>query len=545
VDLGKVDAIAGDVIRRMDPSDRASLEGVLRLGAGALGNGKLPAALGMDTGRPIVASLAIAGNGKAVVEHLRALAGQPPSPGLATEVIAPFKEGVAAGSRAGLWARVIVPSTDAGVTVGAVATLLTGLEWKSAPPPDGFDELYVERRDRAVAGLSRLPGAAVIDVAIPAVATEVEGAAATAGRDLLSAIRARPPGGPHDEPLAPAGMIMRAQWSPAALAEAGFLSGVASTARALNLKESGTGIDDAQRGRLAAAGLREAAQSFALAGDARGAFFDRIEAWVEGGVGTIAGAVAASPGPAAKLQEAAWSKAAAIVLPGAFASLDVSVPWLKSWTIIGSDPLESDDFERTLHDAGWPGYWVALPQFLAASTWGPMSRYSGRSGWARRLERMMVVSLAEHSSDAHVGLLPAGTKPAEAECILVEPPAPCSGDKKLRTGAAVSIDGRTFKLVQVKGRWAIVVGRDKAAVDEIKPELAASSAPVRFELPGGPLLAKELKRLPPSVLAERYVAEASVEGGRAVLRAHPVPLTASAAPASRLPAGSPRLAPKK
>src|SRR6516165_5924848 len=51
VDLGKLDRLAGDTIRQMDPQDRGRLEGLLRLGGGALADGKLPAALALDTGR--------------------------------------------------------------------------------------------------------------------------------------------------------------------------------------------------------------------------------------------------------------------------------------------------------------------------------------------------------------------------------------------------------------------------------------------------------------------------------------------------------------
>jgi hypothetical protein len=416
--------------------------------------------------------------------------------------------------------------------MGAAANLIAGFGWTSAPPPDGIDELYVDIHDRAAAGLSRLPREVVVDVAIAAMGTDDEGGAQHAGRGILGAIRARPAGGPHDEPLALQGAIVRARYVPAAFAEAGFLMGVGTTVRAL----SGSGIEEAQRGQLAAAGLGEAGQAFALAGDARGAFFDRIEMWIDGGYGSIAGGMTASPGPAGALQEAAWAKAAAIALPGTFASLDVSVAWLKSWTMIGKDPMDPRDFEHALRDAGWAGNLVALPQLLAAGSWEPMNRFSRKSGWARRLERMAVFSPAEHAGDGHVGLFPAGTKPADLECALVEPPEPCAGDKKLRRGAVAEHDGRSFKLIQIKGRWAIVVGRDKKTVEGYQPELIASSAPVRFELPGGALLAKELKPLPPGLFGERYVVEASIEGGRAALRAHPVAGSRGSPPAGSPPA---------
>ncbi len=503
LDTAKLDAILVAVLASL-PKERRAIESLVHLADGDIARGGLVRGLALDPGRPMVASLSLTPGGRRVVERVRALVERPPQPdALVHELRAAFE----GSPSAGLSARVVVPSTDAAVTLHDATDVLDFAGWKSGSPPRGVDLFYAEPEERAFVGLSRGASEVVLDVVVPS-------GGPPGAVEALRALRARTAESPRDEPVRLDGALARVRYAPAALADLGLLSGIAATLRAVSSGD----VEEADRGKLAQHGLGEAAQSYALAGDARGAFFDRIELWAEGGYGTLAFGARATPGPATQIAEAAWAPGIAPSIRGMFATVDVSVPWLESWAFPGPDPHDPTPLMNAANDVGWVANWIALPQLLAGNVGETMRWFHAHPEVVRRLERVLVFSPTLHGNQAAIGLLAAGAKPADVACALVEPPAPCTPDKRLLPGVPVRIGHEYFGLMQVKGRWAILTSRDKALVQKTRPDLRAAAAPARLDFPSEPLFAQDLAPIPVALFPARYAIEGVLEAGQPTLR---------------------------
>lgn len=508
IDAAQADAILGALLRGLDPALRERLERLLHLAGGALADGQAARVLGLDPARPIVASMGLAGAGGPVRERLAALVGQK----VTTAELRRAFEGTPA---TGVAVRVVFPATDAPAVMNALAALFEADQWTAAPPPEGVDEMYVARRHRAFGGVTRGAGVVVADVLIPAGIDRDEKAALAQGSALLQAVRSRPPGSPAEAPPALEGHPARVRYSPAAFADLGLVIGVATTLRAL----ATPGIADEQRDALAAQGFAEAAGALRLSGTAAGAHFDRLDATLDGGYGSLGFTIRADLGKATTFAPEAWASGPAIHVPGAYASLDLSLPWLRTWEAVGVPFGQRRAVHDAVREAGWPAFFVAAPQSFAAEIWQPMERLAAHRALLPHLERVAIFSPARDLPDGWVALLHPGTKPADLRCILADSAA-CPPASQLRPGATVAVSGQHFRLVQVKARWALVVSRDKAVAEKTKLDLVTAPAG-RVLLPGGTQWAKEFRGVPVSFFADGYTGEIALEGRSAVARFRP------------------------
>ncbi len=514
IDSGKLDAILDGMMG--DADMRKAIARALNLEPGALSKGALAKVLALDPAQPAVGSLWLTGGAMAAIERLRALQGHPPPAESLPTVV---REAMGGTAGAAVAMRLVLPSTDVAVTLRAAAERMARKSWKAETPPEGFDRLYASPETDAFTAIFRTPSSVIVDSVFP-VDDGDRKLNHSGAIETLRTLRRRAPDSPHDEVPRLEGAVARARYAPAAMADVAFLDHFSTL-----LGPGASGSSGADRGSVLQQGLDEAVHAYALAGDARGAYFDRIEVWLEGGYGTIGGGMRAVPGPAAPVAEAAWAPAVAPAIPNVFAWLDVSVPWLRGWTSPGVSPQTLDRVTEAIRQAGAFGNVVALPHLLAATVWQGMTWFQPFPGLVGRLERTAVFVPDEHGSDAYIGVFVQGTTPADAACALVEPPAPCTPDKRLRPGAAVKVDDRWVKLAQVKGRWTVVAGTDKAVVEKTKIDFGAEPAPpVRLVLPGGAALASQLPPLPAGLFPPRNGAWVSLEAGQPTVRVRPVPV---------------------
>jgi hypothetical protein len=514
IDVAQADAILGAFLRAQDPERRARVERFLHLAGGALADGQVARTFGLDPARPILASVGLVGGGGTVRERLAALVGRK----VTTQELRAAFEGA---PPAGVALRAVFPAMDPSAVMTSLAALFEADRWTAAPPPDGVDELYVARNHRAFGGVTRAPGVVVADVVIPAgIGGDDEKADHDRGVALLRSIRARAPGSPSDAAPSLEGHPARARYAPAAFADIGLVVGVATTLRAL----SSPGIADEQRDAIAAQGFAESATSRRLAGASGGAYFDRLDATLDGGYGTLGFTIRADRGTVAAFPPEPWARGPAIDVPGAFAVLDLSVPWLRSWESVGVALGQRRALRDAVREAGWAGMFAAAPQTFAAEIWEPMERVAGHRDLLAHLDRMSIFTLARGTPDGWVALLKPATKPADVRCAFADGPArggTCAADQQIKPGATVQRGGFHVRLAQVKTRWALVVSRDKAVAEKTKIELGTAAAG-RVLLPGASEWARESREVPPSFYAEGYTGEITLEGRSAVARFRPI-----------------------
>ena len=514
LDVAQIDAIAGAALRRMPAADRAESERALHLATGAFADGQIARALGLDPARPIVASVGLAGAAAVARERLLPLVGT-------KATAAALRRSFEGTSGLAITIRAVFPTaTDGAALEAALAALFALDRWTTATPPAGFEALYVERNGHAAAGVSRTAGAVVVDVAMPAGAPRGK-AARDAAIEALRAVRARAPGGPHDAPLPLDGHPARVRYAPSAFADIGLITGVSAVLGAL----THASVDDGVRDELAEAGLAEAARSSQLAGAGGRAYFDSIDLTLDGGFGSLGFTARAELGPGGDLPAAAWARGPAIAIPGAYAIMDIALPWARAWSSFEPDPLAERDVQHAVREAGWTGAVAGLPLLFAAEIWDPMRRIAKRPALFQHLDRITIFTAGHSQPDSYVALLAPGVRPADVACALVEQGEPCEPAARLRPGATAKAGNRHARLVQVKGRWAIVLSKDKGAVEKSKLDLAPAAA-ARLELPGGPELAREVDPLPAAMFADGYICEATLEGRTAVVRVRAAPTPA-------------------
>jgi hypothetical protein len=522
IDVGRLDAIANAAVRGMEAPARERIEELLRLSGGALANGEIARLLGLDKARPIVGSVGLVGPAAVARERILPLIGKQATAG---ELRRAF-EGV---SGLAVAARVVLPTTRDTAALNVLTAIFELARWSSVPPPDGFDELHVARKHKAAAALSRLPDAIVVDLVVPIHARDGDKAAQEAIVAALRSIRLRTPGDPHDAPLPLEGHPARARYKPAALADIGLLQGVSAVLRAID----GSGIDPAQQDALAAQGLVEAARSQELAGAGGRAYFESVDLALDGGFGSIGFTGAAELGPAANLPAATFTPAPGIAIPGVFAMLDVGMPWARGFSSFKPDPLDGEAVDSAAREAGWAGFAVGLPQLLVYTILQPHERLLDLPNLRPHLDRLTIFTVARERPDGHVALLVPGAKPADVACALVRQGGACDATSQLRPGTTAQIGGRYARLVQVKGRWAIVISNDKAVVEKTKLDLVPVP-PAHIDLPGGEEWARDLRPLPAALMPrEGFTGEVRLEGRTVVAQLRPAPAKEGKAPAKK------------
>jgi hypothetical protein len=245
------------------------------------------------------------------------------------------------------------------------------------------------------------------------------------------------------------GRVARVTWSPSAVASFGVLAEATVLAGAI----SGESIDAATRARVAAEGLWEAGRNFALAGNASGAFFDRIDASLR--LAPFELTVRAKPGPAFTPPPAgAWKASPSVAIDGTWADLDGASALSRAWPF----PADTTEVLSLARYSGWSAWLVALPHLLesaplaAAKEWslpdaGPMAPHFERAGFAW-----------SEGHQVSYGVLPATTTRAQAECVFSAPP--CPAKSKLKLGTITTVASLHVKLLEVDHRFVVLYAGD-------------------------------------------------------------------------------------
>ena len=366
--------------------------------------------------------------------------------------------------------RVLLPATDPAKLMAAIDRALGRAHWKASD-----NGRYTSTRGVAVA----TAGAGVVALDIVLGRRPDDGL-----KQLASALAARTAA--HADIAAPDNAAARIVYAPECVAETGFLSGVTLTVGAL----SGGSIDTDQKERIAGEGLWESERNILLARGERGARFDRIDLAVSLDGGRAAMTMRAEPGPAFDgPADDAWDTTftvAGTALP--LRTFDASRPFLSAWKLPGASAQTALDpayLLRTVRDAGSAGLLVALPDEVASGAGLFVDpRKMPPRDVVDRLARVALVSVRGPSSgmkahpiiDVFLGVLPEGTTPAAAECVL-SGAAPC-GAKKLAVGVVrKALDGYA-RVVQVDKRYVLVYAADaKVVALSVKSE---SAGPIRI-----------------------------------------------------------------
>jgi hypothetical protein len=264
------------------------------------------------------------------------------------------------------------------------------------------------------------------------------------------------------------------------LADVGFLSGVDSLLSGLE------GADSDRRDEVTLLGLREAHRLFDLAGDAKGAFFDRVEINLEGGAATSARASARFTfGPGfATAGSAAPAPGPSFAAPSP-AMIDASVAALAALRLPGDTPgrFPDDALMNMIREAGPAGWLVAAPLFTIAAAGVPLrpvpTVFEPPEAVAK-LERVGIYTRASDNRDVFVGILPRGASASLASCVLAGA-EPCKN--RLHVGApALLVTGHWVRLVRLGDRFAVLVAEDRNAVDTAVVSPRAAQAAAQVEL---------------------------------------------------------------
>jgi hypothetical protein len=232
---------------------------------------------------------------------------------------------------------------------------------------------------------------------------------------------------------------------------------------------SGASVEPEMREKIAAEGLWEADQSYVLAGNAKGPYFDRIDV---SGTYPRALEISAEAGPAfVAPPDEVWKTSTSIAIKSPTESdSDVSRAFVQAWPFPGVPAGQGVDptaFAQIARSAGWGGLVAGLPSVALAllglpyhrppvfASIAPILRFE-RLGTFRPVVKQAVLP------QVFFGLLAEGTSRAAAECALAEA-VPCRD--RLKLGAITEIKGSFVRLAAVEKRFVVLVGTSRASVD--------------------------------------------------------------------------------
>lgn len=494
------------------------------------------AGVGFDRSRPC--SIAATGPDdvqRQTVEKLKALAASAPLPwaappgataaGLA-DALAPF-----ASSHAASW-RALLPATDATKLHASIGDVLKKRHWTLRG--GAYVRPASELSDFALPMLVTLTdGAAIVAIDIDVGATPRP---EDAVESLHKAMREA-----HDPPPSLDGDVLRVEWAPSALATMGALQTAMPGAAHLSSEAERDGLPGSRRDQYALALLTEAVGVPKLASGDKGPYFDRIELTLRFSPFELS--VRAHPGGGFTMPTAtAWRPSRSVALDDPIGSVDVATALVAGWTF----PVEEQGHLLWLTRETTPmGWLVALPHLLVdaplvqadelimtrASLLGPKGAPAGTpwATWIKHFERVGVD--LEGGEPTFIGVLPAGTQRANAECALA-PKMPCDAKARLTFGAAtkgtpivstiircgfpdepfcryVPQDWPFFaRLVSVGGRFVVLAARPDSPL--AKPK-AQDLGPFHFSL-----LLSHLQPHLSGSLPERVVGDVHEDGGTIV-----------------------------
>ncbi|APR78425.1 Hypothetical protein A7982_03772 [Minicystis rosea] len=452
----------------------------------------------LDPSRPITFALAGASPAaRRTIEALRPLipANNPgdSSQPLTADQVQQVRDAVA-GEPPTVALRALVPARDAEALHRMIVKALEELGFRS----DGSAWTHGQRHV-----VTRVNGdGVVVDMAI--------------GKQGRAALRELSTSDGRGEAPALSGRALRVRYSPAGVADLGFLHGVATTVAALE----GAPITPDQRGLLAAQGMWESARSHVLAGSAKGNYFDTVDVSAGEAAGKMDITLTVDTGAAFPMPpDEVWLPSKSMTVPGASASVDIAEAFSQAWGFPGDQPRREGGsmLVNRVREAGWSGYLVALPWLVSEV---PRIRLSqrlrmlgDRPKGSATFARFGSVSLSE--GHLFFGVLPEKTSRAAAECALAEK-TPCSAPHKLKLGGVTAIGHQSARLLQAEGRFVVVV------VDD--PHLLPAAiqlhdiGPARVELSLPALLKREHLNITGATIPDRLVGSIERSGRSIVLK---------------------------
>lgn len=520
IDPARIGRWLGRIASVVDPRAVAEAMRVFHLDERSLIEGHLAESLGVDPTRAIQIGLAsIDDASRPEIErlHASAIALRQNDAARVDEAMASFD----GEHHALISLRAIVPIRDLATLRETVRNALAEQRWTAATAPAGIDEFYVHRSDNSAIAVSHNTDTLVIDLLVAPLATRGDGdvpADAFVRRlsDAARALRLRTADAPHDDALALEGDAFRVQYAPADLAPINFFYGLGAISSALRA------VDPSMRRQIATVGMLEAVQSFDVAGNARGPYFDRLTIDV---TDQPSFAMRVEPGRGAEIpNDAAWVETPSFDTSPVLVQFDASSAFVRGWHLPGDDasPRSSRQFRVSVAEAGGLATMMSLPfaliDGLRRSLDDPMGRFPGSPAALARFERVGVATVAMH--DVQVGLFPASTRESTAVCVF-QPAARCNARNRLVVDRTVTEGASSARLVRVGDRFALLVGRNADSVRTAQLRLtAAPVAAARFHADLGQAGAAN-----PLAAAFPGAIDGAVhhEGSAWIFEAHPAP----------------------
>ncbi len=517
IDTARLDRWIAQVLAALDPSLRSPIERELNLPSGALGQGPISAALGIDSSRPMMMGIASLDEASGALlqrarELVRSGPGSSASRGRSSNLAELMRE--ARGDE--LRMVFTIPAIDPALLVSRLQTMLDGAGWSRANAVAGFEAVWM--RGRHALALSTAGDRVNVDY-LPGARTEARASKLLAeGRGALAtALRAS---APQLE-----GKTARMVLSPRAVAEVGLLDSLRSVHQAIE------DVDSEYATQMEEQALREAGAILELSENAEGPFFDRVEVSLEtdsvmpGLSGrAIAGRGWTDPG-------AACAPSISVKLPPSDVAVDFSNVCNRALRLpgrAGDVGYASNPYRRLIDHAGLVGGLVALPFHFAGLSQEATRVLPGVAAQAvSRFERFgWSGGTPLHRAGVFWGLLPANTDLPTASCAISLDPKGCSGKAVLTPGKISDLGGAHARLVKTGNRWVVIAARERKAIERLLVSLTkAPVAPDRL-LFSPAMLRNEI---PPSVFsipfdAWRYEGAMTVESGTLDVVIRPIPV---------------------
>jgi hypothetical protein len=160
-------------------------------------------------------------------------------------------------------------------------------------------------------------------------------------------------------------------------------------------------------------------------------------------------------------------------------------------SLLGAWAFPGGDVTTTLSmikDGGFAAWFVALPHVIA-SGFAPFlaQAYVGHgprdASVVARFERTEQIWLLDHAA-TFVGILPAGTSLASAECAL-EPSTPCDPNTRLKLGGVVRPHSDYVKLALMNNRFVVLTSGEAASLNA--KATIRTTTPVHVDISTAPL----------------------------------------------------------
>ncbi|HEX7604079.1 MAG TPA: hypothetical protein VF316_20820 [Polyangiaceae bacterium] len=168
----------------------------------------------------------------------------------------------------------------------------------------------------------------------------------------------------HADPPELESRTARVTYTPAALADLGFLAGI------VEAEGAARSVDPTQRARMIAGQLGIVRDALALARTDKGVILDRVELGITDDDAKLEVTVSAEPGPAfVRIPDEVWIPSTTVTAADGKEVYDISRALLGAWPLPTEckDPLAPGEAVRCDFDVNEAPYFVALPHLFALS----------------------------------------------------------------------------------------------------------------------------------------------------------------------------------